>query len=71
MSDGVWNAFAAMYSVREQLDAAVQEARSSVKGAEGGKYDKLRKALERVLENEEFWDAFQDAIDLLEELTDD
>lgn len=74
MSDDTpeWEAFVAVYHVRDQLEATIKEAMDVLWNApDGNKWDAAHKAAEAVYEDTDLWNNLQTVIDALEELSDE
>lgn len=72
-----WEAFVAMYRIRDELEASIKKAMNALWTApscdtqERRKWDEAYKAAEAVYEDMELWDNLQTVIDALEELNDE
>ena len=66
-----WEAFVAVYRIKDDLEAAIKKAMDVLWNAKGDKWDAPYKAAEAVYEDMQLWDNLQNVIDALEELSDD
>ena len=67
-----WEAFVAMYRIRDDLEAAIKKAMDVLWNAPlEDKWDRAYKAAESIYEDELMWESLQHVIDALEELNDD
>ena len=67
-----WEAFVAVYHIKDKLEATIKEAMDVLWSApDGNKWDEAYKAAEAVYEDMQLWENLQTVIDALEELSDD
>jgi len=67
-----WEAFVAVYRIRDDLEAAIKKAMDVLWTApKADKWDRAYKAAESIYEDMLMWESLQHVIDALEELSDD
>ena len=74
MSDDTpeWEAFVAVYRIKDDLEAAIKKAMDVLWSApDGNKWDAAHKAAEAIYEDMQLWENLQTVIDALEELSDE
>ena len=67
-----WEAFVAVYRIKDDLEEAIKKAMDVLWDApDGNKWDTAHKAAEAVYEDADLWNNLQTVIDALEELSDE